>query len=221
MSVEGQRPECDKILDITNEIIRSVIDNANMIVQMSGYGVSRKTDYENYLRLFMRCDSLEDAHCLSAHVFGAQHIQHFKSFVPIECEDSKLSAFAREIEPVHLESHSRTYKEKRSRQGVTDRSMEKMMAKLEFEKEAEEKEQWIQKYVVNNQLRVSDIQDIIPVALRISILTWISIANMSASKVGNTEFGKKYRLIKEEGTCVLHCEDGDITMPKYILEFDV
>ena len=44
---------------------------------------------------------------------------------------------------------------------------------------------------------------------------------MSASKVGNTEFGKQYRLIKEEGTCVLHCEDGDITMPKYILEFDV
>ena len=102
-----------------------------------------------------------------------------------------------------------------------DRSMDKMMAKLEFEKEAAEKEHWIQKYVVNNQLRVSDIQDTIPVALRISILTWISIANMSASKVGNTEFGKKYRLIKEEGTCVLHCEDGDITMPKYILEFDV
>lgn len=221
MSIDGQRPECDKILNITNEIIRSVIDNANMIVQMSGYGVSRKTDYENYLQLFMRCDSLEDAHCLSAHVFGAQHIQHFKSFVPIQCEDSKLSAFDREIEPIHLESHSRTYKEKRSRQGVMDRSMDKMMAKLEFEKEAAEKEHWIQKYVVNNQLRVSDIQDTIPVALRISILTWISIANMSASKVGNTEFGKKYRLIKEEGTCVLHCEDGDITMPKYILEFDV
>lgn len=45
------------------------------------------------------------------------------------------------------------------------------------------------------------------------------MANMSSQKIGQTEFGQEYRLIQEEGTCVLRCEDGDLTMPAYIMEF--
>ena len=42
---------------------------------------------------------------------------------------------------------------------------------------------------------------------------------MSSQKMGRTEYGQEYRLIKREGICILRCEDGDLRMPDYVLEF--
>ena len=42
---------------------------------------------------------------------------------------------------------------------------------------------------------------------------------MNSEKMGRTEYGQEYRLIRGEGTCVLKCEDGDLKMPSYIMEF--
>ena len=50
-------------------------------------------------------------------------------------------------------------------------------------------------------------------------LQWIAMANMKSQKSAQTEFGQEYQLLQAEGTCVLKCEDGDLTMPAYILEF--
>ena len=221
LSIDGQKPECERILDITNDIIRSIIENANMIVQMSNYGVSRKDDYKHFIQMFMNCESIEDCHCLSAHVFGAQNIEHYKLERSYDSDDIKMSVYDQELYEVELESHSRMYRERRKKEGVVDRSFDKMMAAQEYEKNVNEKKKLVHKYIKNNKLSVAEIDDVIPSELRISILQWISIANMNVSKSSSTEFGENYHLVQEEGTCVLHCEDGDITMPKYTLEFDV
>lgn len=42
---------------------------------------------------------------------------------------------------------------------------------------------------------------------------------MSSRRMGRTEYGQEYRLIRKKGTCVLKCEDGLLTMPAYTLEF--
>ena len=219
--IDGQKAECERILDITNDIIRSIIENANMIVQMSNYGVSRKDDYKHFIQMFMNCESIEDCHCLSAHVFGVQNVEHYKLERSYDTDDIKTSVYNQDLYEVELESHSRTYRERRKREGVVDRSFDKMMAAQEHERYVNEKKKLAHKYIKDHKLSVSEIKDIIPAELRISILQWISIANMNVSKSGSTEFGESYHLLQEEGTCVLHCEDGDITMPRYILEFDV
>ena len=54
---------------------------------------------------------------------------------------------------------------------------------------------------------------------RAIFLQWIAQANMSSEKTGRTEYGQEYYLRKKEGSCVLKCEDGDLKMPDYILEF--
>ena len=94
------------------------------------------------------------------------------------------------------------------------------MAKIEYEEKIKRKEEMISQYIKDNKLDISTINNIVSPDLRISILTWISNANMNPDKVANTEFGKKFKLIKNEGTCILHCSDGDITMPRYIMEFE-
>ncbi len=218
--IDGQRPEYEKLLDITNEIIRSTIENANMIVQLNNYGVSRKDDYKHFIRMFNNCLSLDDAHCLSAHVFGISTIEHFKTNEMFENENIKTSSFEKEENIYELQSHSRTYRQRRAKEGVIDQSMNKMMAKLEYEEKIKRKEEIINQYIKDNRLDISTINNIVSPDLRISILTWISNANMSPDNVANTEFGKKFKLIKNEGTCILHCSDGNITMPRYVMEFD-
>lgn len=71
--------ECKKVLRITNDVIRSIIQNAALIVQIQNWGISRKDDYKKFLELFLQCEDLNEARRLSAHAFGVQKIQHFKT----------------------------------------------------------------------------------------------------------------------------------------------
>lgn len=187
---------------------------------MNNYGVSRKDDYKHFINMFLNCETLEQAHCTSAHIFGIQKIQHFRVDNALDLDNIKTSAYLKEENISELDSHSKTYKERRKKEGVTDRTLDKMIAKAKHEESIKRKEELINRYIKQDKLIISEIKEIIPSDLRTSILTWISNANMNTSKIGNTEFGKRFKLYKEEGTCILHCEDGDISMPKYILEFD-
>lgn len=218
---DGQKAECDQILEITNDIIRSIIENANMIVQLNNYGVSRKEDYRHFIEMFLNCASLQDAHCLCAHVFGVQQIEHLRLLGNLEEEDIRSGAFEKQEHLMEIESHSRTYRERRKRDGVTDHFMDKMASRLQYEEEMRNREVLVNRYIQDHVLDVAHLQGLIPSALRTTILSWIAAGNMSSEKTGNTESGRRFRIHKEEGTCVIHCEDGDLTMPHYILEFDI
>ena len=79
IDTQGKDCESRKVLKITNDVIRSIIQNAALIVQLQNWGISRKDDYRKFLEMFLKCENMEEAHCLSAHVFGIQNIQHFKT----------------------------------------------------------------------------------------------------------------------------------------------
>ncbi len=51
----GHRPsESNQVLDITNEVIRKIIQNAALIVQLQNWGISRKEDYKKFITLFLK-----------------------------------------------------------------------------------------------------------------------------------------------------------------------
>ncbi|MCI9413996.1 MAG: DUF2397 family protein [Clostridiales bacterium] len=53
------------------------------------------------------------------------------------------------------------------------------------------------------------------------VLSWITKANASQSKTARTEYSMRYRLNPSDRTCVLHCTDGDLTLPDYCLDFEI
>ena len=61
--------------------------------------------------------------------------------------------------------------------------------------------------------------EIISAETRTVFLQWIAQANMSSQKLRRTECGQEYRMIRKKGNCVLKCEDGDLVMPSFVLEF--
>lgn len=216
---QGQDSECKRVLKITNDVIRSIIQNAALIVQFQNWGISRKDDYRKFLELFLKCGDLEEAHKLSAHVFGIQRVQHYKINAPREEDAISSSVYAENAADFLLKPHTRSYHERKDRRGFTDKSLEKRMQREEYLRGAQRQKEIVMRYVRDNRVVFAEIQDTLSAETRNIFLQWIAQANMSSRKAGRTEYGQEYRLIRGEGNCVLHCEDGDLTMPAYILEF--
>ena len=216
----GRKAEYETILEITNDIIRTIIEKASLIADTSSYGISRKDDYRHYMKMFAECETLEDAHCLSAHVFGVSTLQHFHLLHMDESDALRMSMYEKEHDEIELTSSSRTFREKRSKTGYVDRTFEKQIQRQEYLRQVEEQTAYLMRFVKDHRLKISEIDEVIPSFARTVLLRWIGNANMTESRSGMTEFGNAYHLEKEEGTCVLHCEDGDLTMPMYVFTFE-
>lgn len=219
MDSTSRECECRKVLKITNDVIRSIIQNAALIVQIQNWGISRKDDYKKFLEMFLRCESLEEAHKLSAHVFGVQKTEHFRILAPRETDSINNSIYLEEPEPFLLKPHTRNYREKRDRRGFADKSMEKMLQRETYLRQARKQKEIVMHYIKDNRIVFSELQETISEDTRTVFLQWIAQANMSSQKLGRTEYGQEYRLIPAKETCVLKCEDGELVMPAYILEF--
>ena len=219
VSKNGMSSESERVLDITNEVIQKIIQNAALIVQLQNWGISRKSDYRHYIQMFMDCDNINEAHKLSAHVFGIQSVRHFKAAGDRVTDSISNSTYEEDPAEFLLNSHNKKYKPRIDKTGFVEKSFEKNIKKQEYLKQLEKDREMVIKYISNNRLSISDINDTITENMRITLLRWISNANMTSSRTGLTEYGQKYRLLKNEGVCILHCEDGDLEMPCYTFEF--
>lgn len=219
--VDGRGQECEakKVLKITSDIIRNIIQNAALIVQVQNWGISRKDDYKKFLELFLKCEDLEEAHKLSAHVFGVQQIEHYKTNIPRDEDGINNSVYQEEPAMFLLKPHTRGYHERKDRTGFADKSLEKMAQRESYLRQAQKQKEVVLQYIREKKIRFAEIDEVVSEDTRAIFLQWIAQANMSSEKMGRTEYGQEYQLRKKEGSCVLKCEDGDLKMPDYTLEF--
>lgn len=206
-------------MKITNDVIRSIIQNAALIVQLQNGGISRKDDYRKFLELFLKCEDLDEARKLSAHVFGIQKIQHFKTLEPREEDSINVSVYKEEPAKFLLKPHTRSYREKKDKRGFTDKSLEKIMQREKYLQKIKRQKEIVMHYIRDNRINFSQIDEIVSAETRMIFLQWITQANMNSQKRGRTEYGQEYHLIRTTKKCVLKCEDGELIMPAFILEF--
>ena len=217
---ESHESEGNQILDITNEIIGKIIQNAALIVQLQNWGISRKSDYQHYIEMFVDCKDMDEAHCLAAHLFGVQNVRHYRLSDERSTDSIMSSTYDEEPSEYLLTPHTRKYKPRVDKTGYQGKAIEKEISRQKRLKAAEHEKKMVMKYINNNRLLVSDINDTVSESTRLILLRWISSANLSSSKTGRTEYGQEFHLKREEGYCTLHCEDGDLEMPAYVFEFD-
>ena len=219
--VDGRGQECEakKVLKITSDIIRNIIQNAALIVQVQNWGISRKDDYKKFLELFLKCEDLEEAHKLSAHVFGVQQIEHYKTNIPRDEDGINNSVYQEEPAMFLLKPHTIGYRERKDRTGFADKSLEKMAQRESYLRQAQKQKEVVLRYIREQKIRFAEIDEVVSEDTRAIFLQWIAQANMSSEKTGRTEYGQEYQLKRKDGSCVLKCEDGDLKMPDYTLEF--
>lgn len=223
ISAETRKSEYRQIMEITEDIIKKIVQEAYFITQKQNYGSSKKIAYKKFMNLFINCQDIEEAHKLSGYIFGIQRIRHFQ-LNPTTTISNESSVYSYEegiknYVEYTLESHNRVYKPKVEKTGFEDRSKLKEKLMLEYRQKLENDKKRISKYLKVGILDISKIEDVISSEFRIFILNMISMASLSKEKIGITEYGQKYKLKRTEGTFTLKCEDGDLEMPKYIFEF--
>lgn len=219
LTSEERQSECSRVLDITDEIIRKIIQNAALIVQLQNWGISRKDDYRKFISLFLECKDMKEAHKLSAHIFGIQHIRHFKVNSERSTDSINSSTYEEEAIQFALKPRTRSYRPRVDKSGIKNKTMEKLMQRNSYLKSAEEDRKMVMRYIKGNRLELSQIEDTISVHTRETLLRWISAANLTSLGKGRTEYGQAYRLVRTKGECTLKCEDGTLVMPAYIFEF--
>lgn len=202
----------------TNEQIRRITRVVQRLGERHHHFRSRKKDYLHLAKWFDSMIDVEEAHELSAVVFGVSHTRHlFSDHVPTD--DIYTSIW--EEAPMQHETNPRirNYREKTRAGAIVNQQALKDAAKREHLQNKQMEQQTLEKYMDGNEIRLDELPVIEPY-VRKMLLSWIGRAMMRKDRTLQTEHGRvvKVHVIQDE-RMILHAEDGDLEMPKVVFEF--
>ncbi len=221
MGTPSKESEASKIYDITNEIVRKITRYASQIAESRTSAVNRREEYRKLCEMFISCDEIDEAHKLSATVFGMFNSRHIKGSMERTTESSNVSIYDEEPTAIEIRPKVRGYSEKSSRPPINFKTEQKNKIKEKYIKQLEEEKMVMDSYT-NNFIIDFKCLPVIPRHARITLLKWIAKAVASPNKTAKTEDGRIFKLInpKDNSRVVLKCEDGELDMPAYVLEFN-
>lgn len=217
----GMDSESMKVFDTTNEIIRKITRYANRLSEQSNNGANRKEEYRKLASMFARCQNVNEAHKLSAVVFGIEKPLHLKGDFPRKTESINSGVYEEEPQEIQIQPRIRNYRERAKRHGIIDRTREKEEVRQAMIEKLEEERKLLKSYIKNNRLEFASLPEIEP-HVRDTFLTWLSKGLENKSHRGKTEEGQVFTIVLEEPekTCVLTCTDGTFRMPAYTIIFE-
>lgn len=207
------------LLIITGDIIRKIISNAALLINLRNRGQSRKKYYESIMALINSMDNVDDIKILSARLFGAQSLVHYKTIKNKETESTSISVYEEPPSTFELKPITRKYKPRIEKEGFIDNNWEKVKERNNYIEKVEKDRKEVEQYIKNGILDISKIEDPISENVRRTILIWVSQAGLKKEKTGMTNYGKFYKMEIHEGRCNLKCVDGILNMPRYVFKF--
>lgn len=219
LSYNSRAPLVEQLIDNTSEIIRRITRFAAQIADKRGNSANRKEEYRKIASMFYKCDTIEEAHKLSALVFGVFNGKHIKANPLRETESINSSIYDETPTEMVLKPRIRNYREKNIKNPIKDKTKikEEKLKKI-LEKRAKE-EEIIKKLIVNNEIDFNKLPKISSKD-RFILLRWLSKGKSTKSNKAKTEFAREYHIsqVADEDITV-NCEDGIFTMPHYIIKF--
>lgn len=212
--------EMDRLNDITNEIIRKITRYASQIAEMNNRGSNRKEQYIHLANIFKKCKDINEAHCLSAYVFGVADCLHLNSIQPRLTDDIHKGVYEESPSSLHFDSHSRIVRKKSVRKPAKDYSLERKMQQLQLEEQTKQKQENIKALIHNRQIDFRNLP-VINEITRKTLLKWLSQGLSQVNNVSRTEEGIEFKILQDykDEQCVVKCVDGDFVMPGFIIEF--
>lgn len=220
VSREGRENEAGKLFDATNEIIRKITRYAAQLSEKNALGANRKEEYKKVAELFMRCDNVSEAHKMAAMVFGLEKPFHISADNVRETDSINKGVYEEAPFCVDLKPRIRTYKEKTRRSSIVESREQKLETRRKMIEQQKEELQKIRMLEKDGVIDFSQLPVIEP-RIREILLKWISDAMESIDFSARTDDGRAYRIDKSslKEKCVVHCEDGNFTMPKMRIIF--
>ena len=127
---EGQENEAGKLFDATNDIIRRITRYAAQLSEKNALGANRKEEYRKVAELFLKCQDMEEAHKMSAMVFGMECPQHIAGDLVRETDSMNIGVYEEQPMEISLKPRIRTYREKSRRSAIRESAEQKLFGCL-------------------------------------------------------------------------------------------
>lgn len=212
--------EVEKINEKTTEIIRKITRIANQIAESKGNVSSKKAEYKKICEMFAKVENIEEAHKLSSLVFGMFNTRHIKGNYVRETDSINSSLLEESSNEYEVKPRIREYKEKQNKVAIIDKTKEKQEQIEKYFKQLEEERKELEKYIKDGKIDIKSLPEI-KSNFRKTLLKWISKAGQIQNHEIVIEDGRKIKLkypLNQE-RCTLKCEDGNLEMPAFELEF--
>ena len=219
---KGYESEAAKLLNITNEIIRKITRFASQIAESRNSAANRKEEYKKLSEMFLKCESMEEAHKLSGLVFGIFNMKHIKGETIRKTESINSSIFEEAPNIETVKPRIRAYREKSVRSPISNNKTKKTEMLEKIIKQREEERKIIQSYIVENVIDFSKLPEI-DAYVRFTLLRWLSKGMNSKDRRAKTEDGRVYKIENPQSSlekCKVKCVDGIFEMPAYIIKFE-
>ena len=220
VGAEGAENEAGKLFDATNEIIRRITRYAAQLSEKNALGANRKEEYKKAAELFLRCNDLSEAHKMSAMVFGIEHPWHLAGDLIRETDSMNQGVYEEVPLQFTLKPRVRTYREKSKRSGIRESAEQKQETRRKLLQKQKEEMQKLQKLEKKGRIDFAELPVLEP-RIREILLKWLSDAMEDADFTARTDDGRRYVLDRTHAgeKCVVHCEDGNFTMPRMAIVF--
>ncbi|SHK05409.1 TIGR02677 family protein [Anaerobranca californiensis DSM 14826] len=219
ISHKEEKSDCELILDITNEIIMKITRYASQISERRNSGANRRMEYRKLLEIFHNCQSLEDAHKLSAVTIGLFNSRHIAGNTLRETESINSSIFEEKPHEVVIKPRTRNYRERVTKNPIEDKREQKELLKRELQQKREMERQVVEELIVENKIVFKDLPQLDQFQ-RNTLLRWLSRATNNKSKKSKTEYGREYKVVLiDDQKISVSCQDGRLIMPNYELHF--
>lgn len=220
VGAEGAENEAGKLFDATNEIIRRITRYAAQLSEKNALGANRKEEYKKAAELFLRCNDLSEAHKMSAMVFGIERPWHLAGDLIRETDSMNQGVYEEVPLQFTLKPRVRTYREKSKRSGIRESVEQKQETRRKLLQKQKEEMQKLQQLEKKGRIDFAELPVLEP-RIREILLKWLSDAMEDADFTARTDDGRRYVLDRTHAgeKCVVHCEDGNFTMPRMAIVF--
>ncbi|MFT8318858.1 MAG: TIGR02677 family protein [Sporolactobacillus sp.] len=202
----------------TNEAIRRITRFIQRFGERLQQRRSRKKDYLQIAQWFDACESLEEAHKLSATVFGVFHTRHY-SAEPSETSDVYADLWEEKPSETVTAARVQGYREKTRPSAFEWHQQAKREAREAYLQERNKLKDLLETYIEDGEIVLSR-HSFIHRDVRKILLRWIAKSQMQEGKRVQTEFGQRV-LVKVDlnKRAVFQSEDGTLEMPDTIYIF--
>ena len=216
---KGTISESEKLLEITNEIIRKITRYAVQLAENSRVMVNRKEEYKKIMELFTKCKDIHEAHKLSAHIFGIENSRHIKGDIVRETESINSSIYNETPIYINIKPRVRNFRESVARTSIKDNTEKKKEVLEAYLKKIEEEKELINKHIIDEKLDFKNLPELETTTRKI-LLRWLGKALSNVSKITKTEDGREVEVLNpnEVERCRVQAKDGAFEMPAYVLK---
>lgn len=217
---EGHESEAGKLFNATNEIIRKITRYAAQLSEKNAMGANRKEEYRKVAEIFMRCRDVDEAHKMSAMVFGIERPYHLSGDTERETDSMNTGVYEERPADIKLKPRVRTYREKSGRTAIRETAQLKHETRMRMLRERKEETEKLHMLEKDGRIDFLHLPVLEP-RIREILLKWISDAMEDTDFSARTDDGRLFRLDmgRKNENCVVRCEDGCFTMPEMSIVF--